>query len=265
MRVMRRLSGLIWLFVVAVMSIAEPAVAQIRIIPQSKIDSIKSPATVAVKAMAFRDGYNLSFGCIAEQDGVWTKRFEWQNVSDRPLVITRVSSSCSCLKVVADRTPVKEGGVGSVTLNYDPRNRSGKVLQRVMIYTNLSDKVPTVVLNLEGEVRSMAYRGGDYPYLRGELALRRDTVRVMRDEAGEVRIACMNVGKRVLHIAADTLLSSRGVELYTEPRELHAGEEGDLVVRFDPKAIASERVLRLYIGGLPLPPRQRSLVLQIEE
>lgn len=261
MRGVRNISR--WLIVaIAVFAIGQVE-AQIRIISQSQIDSVKNPSTVADRAMEFRGGNNILFGSIAEDSGVWVKSIEWQNVADQTLVVTRVSSSCSCLKADIDRAPVNVGGKGSVTLRYDPRNRSGRVSQRVMIYTNLSDKLPTAVLNLDGEVRPMADRSGDYPYLRGALALRRDTVRLQRGI--EMRLACMNVGKSPLRVVADTLLSSRGIEMHTEPRELKAGEEGDMVIRYNPKAAVDQKILRLYIGGLQLPPRQRCLIIEVEE
>lgn len=260
MRKVRYISlGLMLSMTLCIGSVAQ---AQIRIIPQSKIDSIKTPTTVAVRAMEFKGGNNLSFGTIAEKDGVWSQSIEWKNIADQPLVVTRVSSSCSCLRVEVDRTPVNSGAKGSVTLRYDPRNRSGKVSQRAMIYTNLSDKLPTAVLSLEGEVRPKADRRDDYPYLRGGLALRQDTILMHRGE--EINVACMNVGNQPLRLAADTLLSSRGLVMQTQPRELKAGEEGDMVIKYTPTTNAEQKVLRLYIGGLQLPPRQRCLIIQVE-
>lgn len=252
-----------WLCAVVMMSAAGEVAAQIRIIPQSQIDSIKNPATVATSAMRFSGGNQISLGKIAEEDGIWSQTIEWQNVGKQPLVITRTSSSCSCLVIETERTPVQAGGKSSVTLRYNPHNRSGRVSQRVMIYTNLSDKTPTAVLTLEGEVRPKAYRADDYPHLRGSLALRRDTVAVAPNT--EVRVACMNVGKSALRLSADSLMSDRGVRMFTEPRELKAGEEGDMVIWYNPATATKSGILRLYIAGLQLPPRQRCLVLKIAE
>ena len=252
-----------WIALLVAVSMAECAEAQIRIIPQTKIDSIKQPATLDTRAMEFRGGNNLSFGTINEADGVWEGVIEWQNVGERQLVITRTSSSCSCLRAEVDRTPVKAGEKSSITLQYDPRNRSGRVSQRVMIYTNLSEKLPTAVLTLEGEVRPLADRRGDYPYLRGELALRRDTIMAKKGE--EIRVACMNVGTKPLRIVADSLLSGRNVVAYTEPRVLQAGEEGDLVIRYKIDDRDSRPMPHLYLTGLNLPPRQRCLVVKFED
>lgn len=261
---MRRLQNIVivlaGLFLVMV---GESASAQIRIIPQSKIDSVRNPATVASRAMQFKGGNSIMLDTIAEDSGVWKQRLEWQNIGERTLVITRISSSCSCLRAESDRTPVKSGEKGSITLSYNPSGRLGGVHQRVMIYTNLSDERPTAVINLGGYVLPKTNRSGDYPCLRGGLALRRDTLQI--ELTGQTRIACMNVGKTALKLTADTLLSSRGVRMYTEPRQLQPGQEGDMIITYRPQGNEMPDFVRLTILGLQLPPRQRTLVLQVIE
>ena len=79
-----------------------------------------------------------------------------------------------------------------------------------------------------------------------------------------MRIACANGGKRPLRITTDTLFSPQGWQLYTEPRVLEAGAEGDLVIRRMPDAVPRPRVT-LYVGGLQLPLRERAVQVAVEE
>lgn len=238
------------------------AVAQIRIVPREKIDSIARPATISNGGMLVESGGRVSMGCIAEDSGVWQHTLSWQNISDEPIVITRLSSSCSCLQADADRKPVGSGKKGSIALRYYPKGHIGDVNHRVTIYTNLSDRVPTAVVSLNGVVKAATDRSDDYPYYRGELLLRQDTIVARRGE--EVRVACMNGGERALTIGLDGMLSPNGAKIYTTPQVLQPKQEGDLVVKMSSDVNAGQCV-KLYISGLPLPPRQRCVVVKVVE
>lgn len=243
---------------------ASGAEAQIRIIERAQIDSLRHLSTIGEEVIFFAGGTTRSMGRIAEEGGLWEERVEWENRGDRPLVITRTSSSCSCLVGEPDQRPVKAGERGSITLRYNPRNHPGSVSQRLLIYTNLSEREPSAILTVVGEVRPMADRRGDYPCLYGSLALRQDTIRIT--SRGEVRVACMNVGESPLHLKEDSLLSSHGLRMHTSPEHLEPGQEGDLVIRYRPEQQGTiVGPLRLYIEGLNLPPRRRCVLLRLEE
>lgn len=241
--------------------VATESLAQIHIIPREKIDSIANPVTVAAEAMAFEGGNAISFGQIKEDAGEWSYSIKWQNRGEKPLIITRITSSCSCLKVDAERKTVAVDGQGVITLRYNPERRVGTVNQRAFIYTNLSDKFPTAVITLSGRVIAGREHGGDYPHALGTLLLRQDTLTVR--QGGQVRVACMNSGEQPLRLSVDTLLSPQGVKAYTEPRELQAGEDGDLVLMLPAKV--NQKVVSVYLQGLRLAPRQRRVVLIVEE
>ena len=236
-------------------------VAQIRIISREDIERVANPSTVDSRAMVIEGGNAVSFGRIDEQGGAWECRVAWQNQGDKPLVVMRTSSSCSCLKVEAERNAVKPSEKGYITLRYYPQGHPGEVSQRVMIYTNLSDKQPTAIITVSGVVTPSTDHRGDYPQILGPLLLRRDTVRARQGE--EARIACMNGGEDTLRLSADTLLSPQGIKAYTEPRELNAGEEGDLVITL-PERLNFKSV-QLYLQGLNVAPRERRVVIMVEE
>ena len=97
-----------------------PAVAQLRLIPQSRIDSVRQSHTVANAPIALSDEGRLQMGRIAEEGGVWQGRVVWTNHADRPLVITRVASTCGCLKGHYEARPVAKGECQTITLSYTP-------------------------------------------------------------------------------------------------------------------------------------------------
>lgn len=239
--------------------VATESLAQIHIIPREKIDSIANPVTVATEAMVIEGGNKISFGEIKEDGGEWIYAVKWQNRGEKPLIITRITSSCSCLKVDAERKTVAMKEWGSITLRYNPKQRVGAVNQRAFIYTNLSDKQPTAVITLSGRVIAGEKHSGDYPHALGAFLLRQDTLTIRQGE--QVRVACMNSGDQPLRLSTDTLLSPQGVKAYTEPRELRAGEEGYLVLI--PPAKLNTRIVPVYLQGLRIAPRQRKVVLMV--
>lgn len=246
---------------VSLLFLAVEGVAQIRIIPRESIEQVARPSTVAGSTMTIEGGNAISFGSIEEDGGVWECKVAWSNQGETPLVITRISSSCSCLQAEATRNAVRASEKGYITLRYYPKGHAGRVTQRVLIYTNLSDKQPTAVVTVSGVVEPSADRRGDYPCMLGTLLLRRDTITVHRGE--QVRVACMNGGEQPLRVSTDALLSPQGVKAYTEPRELKAGEEGDLVITLP--AELNTRRMPLYLQGIRVAPRQRQVILIVEE
>lgn len=258
MRIRVVISVLAFLLVVGA---GERAVAQIKIIPKAKLDSVANPRTVAGEWLEIVGGESLSFGTIDEDCGKWCGSVSLKNVGTKPLVITTLRSTCSCLQVVAPKGAIGVGKSVEVSLTYYPKGHPGSVEQRVYVYTNLSTTTPTKVLRLRGVVTPSKNKAGDYPFSRGELRMRQDTVSLQ--EGGVVRVACLNSGTRALRLECDTLLSAKGLRLRTEPAVLKGGEEGDLVI----SATGAEagQMLKLYIKGLVLPPRQRFITIKIEE
>ena len=257
--------GLILAFLGSVMLSLE-SYAQIKIIPQQKLDSVVNTPTVKGDNISFEGGSIISFGTINEDDGVWSTAVEWSNKSDKPLVITSTKTSCSCLQAVARRESVASGGRSVVELRYNPKGHPGSVEQRVFVYTNLSTSQPTAVLKVKGEVKPSLNHTADYPYSRGVLLMRRDTIVFEGDKIQVERIVCMNNGSRAMRLEADTLLSSRGLKLKTEPEVLAPGQEGDMIISYTPEQDGKKPLwLKLYIQGLALPPRAREIIVQIKK
>lgn len=256
---MRALGVILAMCATVAMATAE---AQIRLIPQTKIDSVRNVATADV-GMRFVAGTTVDFGEIAEDGGSWQGSVEWQNDSDKPLVITRITTSCGCLKAEAVQTSVAKGERGELRLTYYPQGHAGEVAQRIFIYTDRSAREPAAVLMLRGRVRAAADPSGRYPHSRGALLLRQTWVRFASEGAQTERIACMNGGRKPLKIKVDTLLSSREVSVRTEPETLAAGATGDLVISYTPSAQPKEGTprLRLFLDGLGVASRERAIEL----
>ena len=63
----------------------------------------------------------------------------------------------------------------------------------------------------------------------------------------------MNGSNRAVTVTKDSLLSSENIEVYTEPKTLQAGEEGDLVVVLRGE---KQQKMKLYIVGEYAPSKR---------
>ena len=231
--------------------------AQIRIIPQ---DVVRKAAEleVADNSLQFTPS-GVDFGTIDEMSGVWLGSAKLRNSGTDTLVVTQIKTTCGCLKAdIAKRVLAPKDEV-KVALKYYPRGHAGQVRQRVLVYTNRSSEKPTAVLNLTGLVTASQDRSDDYPYSRGVLRLRQDTIRL--SSTSEVqRIAIMNGGSTELKLAVDENFLPKGLRVRFEPATLAPKGEGDMVVEYhssDDKLPVN--LGRIYIKGLNLPPRQSAI------
>ncbi len=258
--------GIIGLFAAALLSAEalQPVSAQsLDAKRRAKLDSIARPPRAAgYEAMRF-ERERIEVGEIAESAEPPSYRFVWRNEGETPLVVTRVTTSCGCLTTTFDKRPVSAGGTGSLTATYHPRRHPGHFDRRIFVYTQLSERQPTAILSLTGNVSPDADRSADYPVAAGSLRLRRSEVRFEGDRVQTERIACYNAGERSRFLRADTLLTPSCITVTGDPEQLEAGAEGDLVIRFDPAKVFGRLPARavLVIEGSEVPPRQRTVVL----
>ena len=249
--------------VVAMLCAVQLLRAQIRIIPQ---DVVRKAAVseVVSNALQFRPN-SVDFGTIEEMSDVWQGRVELRNEGADTLAITQIKTTCGCLKAEIAKCIVAPKEMVVMALKYYPRGHAGKVKQRVMLYTNISNEKPSAVLSLTGVVTASEDRSDDYPYTRGVLRLRQDTVRL--SGAKEVqRIAIMNGGSTVLKLAVDANLLPKGVSVRFEPAVIGPKGEGDMVVEYVPQGGESTtKGGKIYIQGLNLPPRQSAISVVVKD
>lgn len=77
------------------------------------------------------------FGDANRRGGDLVYEFRFTNTGDAPLVLTRVVTSCSCLKAHFHRRPVAPGDEGSIRIVYEPQKSEPGVFNKVIqIYSN---------------------------------------------------------------------------------------------------------------------------------
>lgn len=243
--------------VVAMLCAAQLLSAQIRIIPQDKLLEAE-PKAIANSPLRFASD-EVSFGTIEEMLSLWQGSVVLKNEGAEPISITQIKCTCGCLKAELPKRLLAPKESIKVALKYYPRGHAGRVRQRVLLYTNLSSGRPSAVLTLTGLVTASEDRSDDYPYLRGVLRLRQDTVR-LSGEREVLRIAFMNGGSTELKLGVDVNLLPKGMKVRFEPSIVAPKGQGEMVVEYLPTTETPTTYLgKIYIKGLNLPPRQSAI------
>lgn len=98
---------------------------------------------------------NHDFGDVPQKGGEQTYDFAFTNGGDVPLVITRVVTSCSCIRASYPRRPVAPGGSGTIRIVYEPiKSAPGAFNKVIQIYSNALSKRDVITVqgnSLEGD------------------------------------------------------------------------------------------------------------------
>lgn len=80
------------------------------------------------------------FGDVPRKGGDLVRDFVFTNDGAKPLVVTRVFTSCSCLKASHTRRPVAPGAQGVIRITYEPHKAEPGAFNKVIqIYSNSVD------------------------------------------------------------------------------------------------------------------------------
>ncbi len=90
------------------------------------------------------------FGLILEDGGNVDYDFIFTNKGDKPIVVTRVSSSCGCTSPNWSKKPVKPRETGKISARYFPKHRPGQFSKTLTVFTN--DPQVVKVLKIKGKV-----------------------------------------------------------------------------------------------------------------
>lgn len=84
---------------------------------------------------------------LKDSDGIRT--FEFMNIGNSPLIVTKVSSSCGCMIPKMPEDPIMPGGKGEIQVEYET-NRLGRISKSIYVMSNATE--PRLILKIKGEV-----------------------------------------------------------------------------------------------------------------
>ncbi len=108
------------------------------LVPRATLDSLAHPAAVSGgEAMRF-ESTTLAVGSIDEDAAPATHTFRWRNEGEKPLVVTRVETSCGCVRASFSKAPVSRGQWAEIAVAYLPKGQPGFFQRRTLVFTQLS-------------------------------------------------------------------------------------------------------------------------------
>ena len=92
------------------------------------------------------------FGKIIQGEQVsYTYRFK--NTGNAPLIITAVEKTCGCTNTKFPKDPIKPGGEGSISINYDSKGHKGFQNKRVIVKANTNPS--ETILKFKAQVQTI--------------------------------------------------------------------------------------------------------------
>ena len=113
------------------------------------------------------------FGTIEEDEGVQTIVFSFVNLSDAPIFIKDIQSSCGCTTPQYSRNDVSPNTIGKIKVGYNPVGRPGEIRKSITVKFANNKETRTVVLYLRGNTLNREDNDTDkFSYTDGNVALR---------------------------------------------------------------------------------------------
>ena len=120
---------------------AEPMAESSEMQPEEQEPAVADSVWYADAHIEF-DETVWDFGDVARKGGDVVKNFDFVNDGSKPLVITGITMSCTCIKVDYPKRPVAAGKRGTIKLIYEPHKMSPGAFYRVVqVHSNSIDGV----------------------------------------------------------------------------------------------------------------------------
>lgn len=255
----RRVITLFWLLC----SVASIASAQLKIIPRQQLEQFVNPTLSADSAALKFDTERIAAPLMSEDDAPRTFVYSFENVSDEIVRIKRITTTCSCVTAVCSSEQIGSGEKAEISVRYNPQGHPGKFERRIFVYTQ-DGNAPTAILTLAVEVEDGADLSGIWKVPMGNVRLRRKEVSFSKGSAGVETLRFINVSGKPLDLECDRMMLPACLEVSFEPTTVKNGEEGTIVIAYNPaKGIARDR-MQVLLKGTGLPPSQSSITVKLE-
>ena len=255
-----RLISLICLSVAA-SSVAD---AQIRMIPMEKVEETANPRHSSDSADMLFETRTIVAEPMNEDDVPATFVYRFRNVGDAELKIERIVTSCSCVTAVCNTEVIKPGDMAEIRVVYDPKGHPGRFERRVYVYTQ-PGTAPSALLKLSVDVSQGADLSGAWPIQMGGIRLRTSEVTFARGLRAVERISFINLTGRHLALGCEDMFLPEYISFRTEPETVPEGEEGEIVMTYEPSFREDEKDVKVILKGLSLPPSRSSIRVKFIE
>lgn len=246
----------------AILLAMTPAFSQIRILPREKVESVSNPRLSRDSAALAFDTRHLVAEPMNEDDAPRTFLYRFTNKGEEPLVIKRLVSSCSCATAVAVKTELMPGESSEIRVTYNPKGHPGRFERKVFVYTEGED-APAAVLRLSVDVSNGSDMSREWPVQMGSVRLRRQEITFAEGVKAAEKLRFMNLSGKPLTLSCEDAFLPECLSFRTEPATVADGEEGQMVISYDPEASGARETMKVILKGLGLPPSQATITVKL--
>ncbi|MBE6231373.1 MAG: DUF1573 domain-containing protein [Bacteroidales bacterium] len=239
------------------------ASAQLRMVDKEKLERVSSPVLSQDSAAFAFETRRIAAEPINEDDGPKTFRYPFRNEGDKEISIDRIVTSCSCVTAVCPVSIIAPGESSEVIVTYYPKGHVGRFERRIYLYSN-SDDNPVAVLRLSVDVDSGRDVSADWPVRIGPIRLRHAEITFRSGTKAVETISFINLSGHPLNIECEEAFMPDCLRFHTEPDIVPDGQEGEMVISYDPSAGKSRDVVILMLKGLGLSPSASSLLVKFD-
>ena len=237
--------------------------AQIQVLSRAELEGVENPSLS-------EDASNLKFKVesiiadeMTEDGGIKSFTYIFRNVGADTLHIDRLVTSCSCAVATYNQKSIAPDKEGEITVKYNPKGHPGRFERKIFVYTG-GYKAPAAILRLVVNVEVGADVSGTYQVPMGKLRLRRAEIIVRRGEKAVEKCACINVSDAPVKVTCNQYLLSPALKFKAQPLILEPGQEGMIVIEYDPSVKEDRSELLIMLNGLGVPPSQSVLKVKLK-
>ena len=236
--------------------------AQIRIVPREQLEAVNNPKlSDAAQALQFKTTH-IKAEPMSEDDGIRTFHYEYVNIGPDTIKVSRLVTSCSCLIAVSNDMVILPGMKSQINVRYNPKGHPGRFERKVFLYTDGCEN-PSAILKLSVDVERGKDLSGLYPVSMGSIRLRRKEVSVVRGQRAVERCPFVNLSGKPLKLACETAMLPACLHFRTEPEVVEDGENGEIIILYDPSKGGAREKMPVILKGLGVPPSQASIVVKV--
>jgi hypothetical protein len=197
-----------------------------------------------------------------EDDAPRTFVYRFTNAGKEPLAIKRLVSSCSCAAAVAVKTEIGPGESSHIRVTYNPKGHPGRFERKVFVYTEGEDD-PAAILRLSVDVSNGADMSREWPVQMGPIRLRRQEVTFAEGVKAVEKMRFVNLSGKPLTLSCEEAFLPECLSFRTDPVSVADGEEGQIVISYDPSASGSRETMKVILKGLGLPPSKATISVRL--
>lgn len=250
--------------VISALAAAAAANAQMRIIPREQVEEATNPKHSSDSAFLQFDSRHIVAEPMNEDDAPKSFAFTFRNVGNEDLSIARIVTTCSCITASCETETVPPGAESKIIARYYPKGHPGRFDRKIFVYTRSGD-APAAVLTLSVRVENGKDLSGIWPVQIGGIRMRTSEVAFVKGRKAVERLSFINLTGRPLALGCEEAFLPDHISFRTEPEVVADGEEGEMVITYEPSSAEERNIVKIMLKGLGLPPSRSSITVIIKD